>query len=85
MVDNESAAVIPAASPACSHGAHHWFLGNPTGPTTEGICKWCGARRQFSNDFSYSRRGQTQAPRAPATKLAGSAIQHSVSEGRPPK
>jgi len=85
MIDDESTAVIPAASPACSHSAHHWLLGKPNGPTTEGVCKWCSARRQFSNDFSYSRRGQTQAPRARASKSDASPVEHSVSEDRPLK
>lgn len=85
MVDDESAAVIPAASPACSHNAHHWLLGTPIGPTTEGICKWCAARRQFSNEFSYSRRGQTQAPRAPASELDASPVEHSLSKDHPLK
>jgi hypothetical protein len=29
--------------------AHHWMLPRPGGPTSNGICKFCGAEREFSN------------------------------------
>jgi hypothetical protein len=29
--------------------AHHWILGEPGGPVTTGVCKRCGATREFRN------------------------------------
>jgi hypothetical protein len=40
------------ATPACSHGAHHWSIGRPEGPISRGVCKWCDARRDFANSQS---------------------------------
>jgi len=28
---------------------HHWLIEAPSGPTSEGVCLDCGARRMFSN------------------------------------
>ena len=28
---------------------HHWLIESPNGPTSEGICKRCGATRTFRN------------------------------------
>jgi hypothetical protein len=42
---------------------HHWLIGNQDGPMSEGVCKMCGVRRDFSNGFTrmsgpYVRRPQ---------------------------
>lgn len=29
--------------------SHHWMLPRPGGPTSNGVCKFCGAEREFSN------------------------------------
>ncbi len=28
---------------------HYWRIETPNGPTSRGICKWCGAEREFVN------------------------------------
>jgi hypothetical protein len=28
---------------------HHWVIESPSGPVSVGVCKWCGARMEFSN------------------------------------
>jgi len=28
---------------------HHWIIESPTGPTSRGVCKYCGAEREFAN------------------------------------
>jgi len=56
-----SEAVILATSPGCSHSAHHWSIERPSGgPTSGGVCKWCNARRDFTNELSwrYSSQGR---------------------------
>ena len=29
--------------------AHHWSIESPNGSTSKGVCKNCGARKEFSN------------------------------------
>ena len=31
---------------------HYWLIEPPKGPTSMGICKLCGAIREFDNQFS---------------------------------
>lgn len=31
---------------------HHWLIESPKGPTSWGMCKHCGRRREFSNSAS---------------------------------
>ena len=33
--------------------AHHWMIESPTKPTSRGICKLCGAEREFRNFMPY--------------------------------
>ncbi len=28
---------------------HHWVIDSPSGPTSHGVCKVCGAVKQFQN------------------------------------
>jgi len=42
----EAPAVEAPAVPQCRH---HWLIETPHGPTSWGICKHCGERREFSN------------------------------------
>jgi hypothetical protein len=67
VVGSGSAAVIPDASPGCSHSAHHWLIERPDGATSSGVCKWCGARRDFANQVSWRYSSQGQRVRKPST------------------
>jgi hypothetical protein len=31
--------------------SHHWLIEPPKGPTSTGVCKLCGARREFDNQL----------------------------------
>ena len=31
---------------------HHWLIAKQDGPESKGVCKWCGARRNFINAFT---------------------------------
>jgi len=33
---------------------HHWVIESPDGPTSIGICKYCGAVKEFSNFLPFS-------------------------------
>jgi hypothetical protein len=48
---------------------HHWMISAPNGPSSEGVCKECGQRRDFLNSFTrapstwlYRSVSQTQDP-----------------------
>jgi hypothetical protein len=63
---------------------HHWLIESPQGPTSMGICKLCGAQREFSNsvtdflwedeplsELSHGRWGKSRDFEAPANKGEG--------------
>ena len=31
--------------------SHYWVIGSATGPSSQGVCKFCGAVREFHNSF----------------------------------
>ncbi|MBI4233242.1 MAG: hypothetical protein HY686_02250 [Chloroflexi bacterium] len=31
--------------------AHYWVIDTPSGPTSKGVCKLCGAVREFRNSL----------------------------------
>ncbi|GEM_PF-1800579 len=33
----------------CNQCNHYWIIESPKGPTSGGICKFCGARKEFDN------------------------------------
>ena len=43
-----SQAPANVARPAADH-VHRWQIEEPNGPTSAGICKACGARKEFKN------------------------------------
>lgn len=47
--------------------AHHWLIETPSGETSEGMCKHCGAVRRFFN--SSTGRTMTRAGK-PAAALS---------------
>jgi hypothetical protein len=42
--------------------AHHWQIETPSGETSTGVCKLCGAVRSFAN--YTATRTMTRSPRA---------------------
>jgi hypothetical protein len=36
----------PVAQRVCHH---YWIIESPTGPASQGVCKFCGARKEFRN------------------------------------
>ena len=36
-------------TPTCQH---HWLIEAPEGPSSKGLCKKCGAKREFLNSLS---------------------------------
>ncbi len=34
---------------ASKHKRHHWIIESANGPTSRGVCKLCGAEKEFDN------------------------------------
>ena len=60
---------------------HHWLIESPHGATSMGVCKLCGAQKEFHNsaysrlwedeplsELSYGRWGRSRVSRAPVTE-----------------
>jgi hypothetical protein len=43
---------------------HHWRIASPSGETSKGVCKACGATREFQN---YAYRSSMSRLRKPAS------------------
>ncbi len=50
--------------------AHHWLIESPDGETSRGVCRICGASRQFAN---YNQRQTISPARRAATGGASKA------------
>jgi hypothetical protein len=42
---------VPQETVATTTCPHHWIIEPATGPTSMGVCKLCGAAKEFSNQF----------------------------------
>lgn len=47
----EAAPEEPVARDKCRH---YWIIESPNGPTSRGVCKLCGAEKEFRNSFPES-------------------------------
>ncbi len=59
---------LPSTGFASSTTSHHWLIGKQDGPTSEGVCRNCGARREFENGFvsAYARATRARATQTEA-------------------
>jgi len=48
---SEPESVPPVGEPGVEEHTHHWLIGDQEGPSSPGVCKECGERREFSNSF----------------------------------
>ena len=46
---------------------HYWMIESARGPVSKGVCKFCGAKREFHNSWPYFPIGKTteKAPEIP--------------------
>jgi hypothetical protein len=49
---------------------HHWRIASPSGETSTGVCKNCGASREFQNYAYHSAMSRTR--KAPTNQAASS-------------
>lgn len=47
----EPEAIAGTEMPSCRH---YWIIDSPQGPTSRGVCKFCGAVKEFYNSWSAS-------------------------------
>jgi hypothetical protein len=64
MSDPQS--VHPTSETGVEEHTHHWLIGNQDGPSSPGVCKDCGERRDFSN--SFERRKSSWITRSGAAR-----------------
>ena len=50
-----------------SNCAHHWVIAASNGPTSEGVCKRCGERREFTNSAELTSTWANYHPKAQYT------------------
>lgn len=51
---------------------HYWIIESAQGPTSRGVCKFCGAQREFHNSWPYfpvEKRAQPRAQEEADAKL----------------
>lgn len=51
VLEMNSVGVAEQATAACRH---HWRIASPNGATSRGVCKYCGAERDFPNSTNES-------------------------------
>jgi hypothetical protein len=56
----DDASITSVVKVQCSSGAHHWLIRKPDGPISEGVCKWCNAHRDFTNEVSRRYTSQNR-------------------------
>jgi hypothetical protein len=50
-MDEHEAGYETPGSIAEDRCSHHWLIEPPKGPTSMGVCKLCGARKEFDNQL----------------------------------
>lgn len=48
---------------------HHWVIDTPNGPTSQGVCKLCGAQQQFQNSIPTNEWYHRETAAFPALSL----------------
>ncbi len=62
----EAAPQNPAEQAKCKH---YWIINSPNGPTSRGVCKYCGVEKEFDN---YTPRSSWYEDKSTPDELAGS-------------
>ena len=72
QAENVAVQEVPEAVLACQH---HWLIQAADGPTSPGVCRFCGETKDFKNYVETATWGDTrlnnrQAPAVPAKAIA---------------
>ncbi|MBI2831778.1 MAG: hypothetical protein HYX79_05940 [Chloroflexi bacterium] len=52
---SEVSTFAPDATEKC---CHFWMIESPNGPTSKGVCRFCGAEKEFNNSIPYKVIGR---------------------------
>lgn len=63
---------VQQAEAAESCQGHHWLIESPNGPTSKGVCRLCGAEREFKNSIQITSWESDGSHAARNQALAGS-------------
>ncbi len=44
---------------------HYWIIESARGPVSRGVCKFCGAQKEFHNSWPYFPMGKQPEPESP--------------------
>jgi len=66
----DDASITSVVKAQCSRGAHHWLIRKPDGPISEGVCKWCNAHRDFTNEVTRRYTSQNRVAQASSPSQA---------------
>ena len=55
MVAATEGEVVEREAEQNSQCLHHWLIESPGGPTSKGVCRVCGAEREFKNYLEGAR------------------------------
>ena len=58
MRDDDSPEAVAEVEPQGNADSceHYWLIEPPTGPTSDGVCRLCGEKREFENSQSAAAR-----------------------------
>jgi hypothetical protein len=62
---------VPEEPVARAKCRHYWIIESPNGPTSRGVCKLCGAEKEFQNFFPDSWWAGDISPLLEPRGLAG--------------
>ena len=71
MVDLIADTIPSVVEAQCSSSAHHWVIRRPDGPVSEGVCKWCNAHRDFTNEVTRRYTSQNRPAQKSSAAQAG--------------
>ncbi len=59
---------------------HHWVIESASGPTSDGICRLCGVRKQFKNYLENAAWGDNDPRAREPIDLVASSVSFAESE-----
>lgn len=63
---------------------HHWIIESPRGPSSPGVCKYCGATQEFRNYIPFSS-WEDESPNKAAAQTGGKGETNQAEEPAKPE
>jgi hypothetical protein len=81
-VHESNAPAQEKSAPSAPNCRHHWIIDSPQGATSKGVCKLCGAKRDFPNSAQDYLWDGESAPSAGSGRWSGAGSRDSLGEDR---